>query len=66
MWLNLRKIFQRLSIDPNVRAVVLSGAGRAFCAGLDVKVIMTTSRPEPGIETPFIRQRNVDVLLGGV
>ncbi|GAB1314010.1 ClpP/crotonase-like domain-containing protein [Madurella fahalii] len=38
MWLELRRVFQQLSSDPDVRAVVLSGAGdRAFTAGLDVK-----------------------------
>lgn len=38
MWLELREIFDKLSRDPNVRAVVISGAGpRAFTTGLDVK-----------------------------
>lgn len=37
MWLELRQVFQQLSTDADVRAVVLSGAGdRAFTAGLDV------------------------------
>ncbi|KAK4122398.1 ClpP/crotonase [Parathielavia appendiculata] len=37
MWLELRSVFRQLSSDPDVRAVVLSGAGdRAFTAGLDV------------------------------
>lgn len=38
MWLELGRLFRQLSIDPDVRAVVLSGAGdRAFTAGLDVQ-----------------------------
>lgn len=38
MWLNISQIFQRLSHDPNVRAIVLTSAGdRAFTAGLDIK-----------------------------
>jgi delta(3,5)-delta(2,4)-dienoyl-CoA isomerase len=43
MWLELRQVFQQLSSDPDVRAVVLSGAGdRAFTAGLDVKAANET------------------------
>ena len=36
MWLEFGAVFRRLSADPGVRAVVLSGAGdRAFTAGID-------------------------------
>lgn len=38
MWLELRSIFGQLSTDPEVRAIVLTGAGdRAFTTGLDVQ-----------------------------
>lgn len=37
MWVNLSALFDKLSTDPNIRAVVFSGAGRAFTAGLDVQ-----------------------------
>ena len=38
MWLEFARVFDQLSSDSEVRAVVLSGAGdRAFTAGLDVQ-----------------------------
>lgn len=38
MWLELRTIMDALSIDPEIRAVIISGAGdRAFTTGLDVE-----------------------------
>lgn len=38
MWIELGQLFNQLSHDPSVRAIVLSGAGeKAFTAGLDVK-----------------------------
>ncbi|KIW07590.1 uncharacterized protein PV09_01542 [Verruconis gallopava] len=38
MWLNFSAIIKKLSLDPDCRAVIISGAGpRAFTAGLDVQ-----------------------------
>jgi delta(3,5)-delta(2,4)-dienoyl-CoA isomerase len=38
MWLELESVFDSLSHDSDVRAIVLSGAGeKAFSAGLDVQ-----------------------------
>jgi Delta3,5-Delta2,4-dienoyl-CoA isomerase len=38
MWLEFKTIFDALSTDPEIRAIILSGAGeKAFTAGLDVE-----------------------------
>lgn len=46
MWREYAQIFQALSIDPSVRAIVLSAVGeRAFCAGLDLSATELASVP---------------------
>ncbi|OSS54887.1 hypothetical protein B5807_01164 [Epicoccum nigrum] len=47
MWHNLSKIFTALSTDPSVRAILFTGAGRAFTAGLDV----TAASSSPTFDT---------------
>lgn len=49
MWLEMRQVFRQLSTDPDVRVVVLSGAGdRAFTAGLDVQAASQSSNLQAG------------------
>ncbi|KAG8222148.1 hypothetical protein J437_LFUL000730 [Ladona fulva] len=36
MWLEIGKCFNELSAHPDCRAIVLSAAGRIFCAGIDL------------------------------
>src|SRR5262252_9345468 len=38
-WLGIAELLGRLGRDPAVRVVVLAGAGRGFCAGVDIKEI---------------------------
>lgn len=35
LWMEIKKCFQTLGHDENCRVIVLSGAGKIFCAGLD-------------------------------
>jgi delta(3,5)-delta(2,4)-dienoyl-CoA isomerase len=45
MWLEFKTVFDTLSTDPEVRAVILSGAGaKAFTAGLDVEAASQDSK----------------------
>lgn len=50
MRLDLAKILRRLSVDEEVRAVILTGAGKAFCAGGDI-------RSQHSLSVPQLRER---------
>jgi enoyl-CoA hydratase/carnithine racemase len=47
----------RLNEDKNLRAVVLSGEGRAFCAGLDVERMAAVANGESLLPFPQLDQR---------
>ena len=53
LYARLEQAFRDAHRDPDVRCVILTGAGSAFCSGDDVKEIMLA----PGAETPATRQR---------
>ncbi|KAM8719856.1 hypothetical protein ACLKA7_005991 [Drosophila subpalustris] len=40
MWLEIRECFEALAINPDCRAIVLSAAGKHFCAGIDLSSMM--------------------------
>jgi enoyl-CoA hydratase/carnithine racemase len=49
----LEQAFRDAHRDPEVRAVIITGAGNAFCSGDDVKQIMLAEQPD----TPATRAR---------
>lgn len=62
MWLELGQIFNKLSYDSDVRAIIFSGAGeKAFCAGLDVQAASQGGILGGGKATKDIARQAVDI-----
>ena len=47
MWGQLLKLLQDAAIDPEVRCVLMTGAGKSFCAGADVRSFGTIDTSDP-------------------
>ncbi|KGO73700.1 Crotonase, core [Penicillium italicum] len=62
MWGNMAQIFNKLSLDPRIRAIVLSGAGdKAFTTGLDVKeasegFLSSDTKTDPARKATILRR----------
>jgi enoyl-CoA hydratase/carnithine racemase len=54
MLMALRSVFHELAATTDVRAVILAGAGKAFCAGLDLKEMGLARKPDGTVEYPDI------------
>jgi len=56
---DLHATLDELDADPSVRAIVLTGAGRAFCSGADISGSASRSNPEHTVRTiynPVVRR----------
>ena len=63
MWQGLGATMQRLGADPNVRVVVLAGAGGNFCAGADISEFPTVRQ---NVEHGRIYEHAVDSAALGI
>jgi enoyl-CoA hydratase/carnithine racemase len=50
MMLQLKQAFEDLHQERRVRAVILTGAGSAFCAGMDLTEMLATTKEEDALE----------------
>ncbi len=70
---DLSVVFREADTDPSVRAIVLTGAGTVFCAGMDLKAFAKGGGGfdglvwffREGIATPVIAALNGSALAGG-
>jgi len=49
LWMGLEEAAKAIEHEPNVRVAILTGAGRAFCAGLDVKALASPEEMFAGL-----------------
>ena len=63
MWLQLRDHLDRCESDDGIRAVVLAGAGRGFCAGADISGEGKVIERKPGVAGTHQMMEFYDLVL---
>lgn len=65
MWQELREVMRWVDETPEVRAVVLAGAGRNFCAGIDLSMLagvaQVVAHPDPARSREKLRRLILDL-----
>ncbi len=57
MWAALPPLLDELAADPDVRALVLTGAGGTFCAGADIGALQDAPEEAQGLALSLIHWR---------
>lgn len=63
LWLELKQCFDALSENPNCRAIVISGSGKHFTAGLDLKESLSWGQQLAEIEDPARKGKFFDKII---
>jgi enoyl-CoA hydratase len=62
-WAEMRQLFDHLSAHPHVRAVVLAGQGKHFCAGIDLGLLADLRQQTAHPDAARARERLRDFVL---